>query len=91
MVMRSKFKEVAVRVLYNLLGESYNYIALPNDVWSRVSAEYKGQYQMGTKYPTLSPLNIPGLEVIADEYETESEKAINRTLRMFGQNNVKIE
>ena len=91
MVMRSKFKEVAIRVLYNLLGESYNYIALPNDAWSRVSAEYKGQYQMGTKYPTLSPLNIPGLEIIADEYESENERAINRTLRMFGQNNVKIE
>ena len=90
-VMRPKFKTAAVRVLYNLLGETYNYVALPTDAWSKVSSEYKGQYQMGNKYPTLKPLNIPGLEVIKDEYETDTEKIINRTLRLFGEGNVKIE
>ena len=90
-VMRKKFKEIALRILYNLLGDRYNYIALPIDVWSQKSAEYKRQYQIGIKYPTLTPLNIPGLEIIEDEYETESEKAINRTLRLFGKDNVKIE
>jgi len=90
-VMRPKFKTAAIRVLYNLLGETYNYVALPNDVWSRLSADYKGQYQMGIKYPTLRPLNIPGLEVIKDEYETDTEKIINKTLKLFGEENVKIE
>ena len=90
-VMRPKFKTSAVRVLYNLLGETYNYVALPTDAWSKVSSEYKGQYQMGNKYPTLKPLNIPGLEVIKDEYETDTEKIINRTLKLFGEGNVKIE
>ncbi len=90
-VMRKKFKEVAVRILYNLLGDRYNYVALPIDVWSQKSAEYKSQYQIGIKYPTLTPLNIQGLEIVEDEYETENEKAINRTLKMFGQENVKIE
>ena len=46
---------------------------------------------MGNKYPTLKPLNIPGLEVIKDEYETDTEKIINRTLRLFGEGNVKVE
>ena len=91
MVMRSNFKEVAVRILYNLLGDKYNYIALPNDAWSKVSAEYKGQYQIGIKYPTLTPLKIVGLEVIEEEYESDTQKAINKTLKMFGQDNVKIE
>ena len=92
-VMRGKFKEIAVRILHSLLGDTYNYVALPVDVWSAKSVEYKQQYQIGIKYPTLTPLNIKGLEVISDtdEYKSDSEKAINQTLRMFGEDNVKFE
>lgn len=90
-VMRGKFKDCAIRILYNLLGDTYNYIALPIDVWTSKSVEYKQQYQIGIKFPTLSPINIPGLEIVQEEYETESQRAINKTLRMFGEDNVKIE
>ena len=92
-VMRGKFKEIAVRILHSLLGDTYNYVALPVDVWTAKSVEYKQQYQIGIKYPTLTPLNIKGLEVISDsdEYKSDSEKAINQTLRMFGEDNVKFE
>lgn len=90
-VMRPRFKDVAIRILYNLLGDKYNYIALPIDVWTSKSVEYKQQYQIGIKFPTLTPLNVPGLEVIEEEYETDTDKVINRTLKMFGKDNVEIE
>ena len=76
---------------YKVGGDTYNYIALPIDVWTSKSVEYKQQYQIGIKFPTLSPINIPGLEIVQEEYETESQRAINKTLRMFGEDNVKIE
>lgn len=91
-VMRKKFKDIAIRVLYNLLGDTYDYVALPTDVWANKSIEYKQQYQIGIKYPTLKPLDIPGLEISnKDEYQTESEKAIDRTIQLFGAGNVEIE
>ena len=92
-VMRAKFKDVAIRILYNLLGDTYNYIALPIDAWTAKSIEYKQQYQIGIKYPTLTPLEIKGLEIISDEeeYKNDSERAIKQTLRLFGEDNVKFE
>ncbi len=85
-VMRAKFKAVALKILYNLLGDSYNYIALPSNVWAEKSAEYKSQYFIGTKYPTLSPIKIEGLEIIdsKEEYKNDKEKTINKTIQMFG-------
>lgn len=92
-VMRRKFKDSAIRILYNLLGDTYDYIALPIDVWSQKSSEYKGQYQIGIKYPTLTPINIEGLEIANDdeEYQTENDKTISRTIKLFGEENVEIE
>lgn len=91
-VMRARFKTVALKILYDLLGDRYNYVALPIDAWTDKSREYKQQYQIGTKYPTLTPLNIKGLEILSDdeEYHNDNEQAIDQTIRMFG-NGVKIE
>ena len=92
-VMRPKFKDIAVRILYNLLGDTYNYIALPIDIWTAKSKEYKEQYQIGIKYPKLTQFELNGLEVFSaeEEYKNENEKAINQTIRMFGEGNVKVE
>ena len=92
-VMRRKFKDVAIRMLYNLLGDTYDYAALPVDVWTSKSREYKEQYQIGIKYPTLKPLNVPGLEIASDvaEYISKADKTINKTLELFGKDNVEIE
>ncbi len=89
-VMRKKFKDVALRIIYNLLGDKYNYIALPIDVWSEKSIEYKQQYQIGIKFPELKPMVIPGLD-IKEDVETEKEKTINQTIELFGEGNVEIE
>ena len=92
-VMRRKFKDVAIRILYNLLGDTYDYAALPIDVWTSKSREYKEQYQIGIKYPTLRPLNVPGLEIASEKMEfiSKNDKTINKTLELFGKDNVEIE
>ena len=91
--MRRKFKDVAIRILYNLLGDTYDYVALPIDVWTSKSREYKEQYQIGIKYPTLRPLNVPGLEIVSEkmEFVSKNDKTINKTLELFGKDNVEIE
>lgn len=91
-VMRRKFKDIAIRILYNLLGDTYDYVALPNDTWSSKSIEYKQQYQIGIKYPTLKPLEVEGLEIKSEqEYQTNTDRVINKTLKLFGEGNVDIE
>lgn len=92
-VMRRKFKDVAIRILYNLLGEKYDYVALPIDVWTSKSREYKEQYQIGIRFPTLKPLNVPGLEIMTAEIEFQSknDKTINKTIELFGKENIEIE
>lgn len=92
-VMRSKFKKVALKLLYAKLNDTYNYIALPVNVWQEKRLEYVRQYQIGIKRPTLTPLNIKGLNIIddAEEYVNEEDKIINSTIEFFGGNIVKIE
>lgn len=90
-VMRAKFKDVALRILYELLGDRYNYVALPISEWAKKSLEYKEQYQIGTRFPILTPLNVEGLIIMSEdeEYHNEKEQAIDQTMKMFG-NEIKI-
>ena len=91
-VMRRKFKDLAIRMLYNLLGDTYDYAALPIDAWTSKSREYKEQYQIGIKFPTLKPLNIAGLEISSDEteYMSNNDKTIEKTIELFGKENIII-
>ncbi len=91
-VMRKKFKVQALRVLYQLLGDSYNYIALPLKVWTEKRAEYKTQYSMG-QIPVLTPITDSEMEIIQpnEEYESAKERTIKDTLRAFGKDLVKFE
>lgn len=92
-VMRRKFKDIAIRMLYNMLGDTYDYAALPIDVWTSKSREYKEQYQIGIKYPTLKPLNVPGLEIVNEqnEFKTKNDRTIDKTIELFGKENIIIE
>lgn len=91
-VMRRKFKDIAIRILYNLLGETYDYVALPTETWAMKSKEYKQQYAIGMKTPTLTPIEVAGLEIRnEDEYKTETDKIIDRTIKLFGEGNIDIE
>ena len=90
-VMRGGFKSKALKFLYSKLNGNYNYLALPIDVWLSKREEYVGQYQMGVKKAKLSPFNISGLNVeeIALDEDKNKEK-IEQTIRMFGDDVVKI-
>ena len=92
-VMRGKFKREALKILYAKLGDAYNYIALPYDIWQAKRQEYVRQYQIGVVKPTLTPLEIPGLNIIDDalEYVNEEEKVINKAIKFFGDDIVKVE
>lgn len=92
-VMRMKFKKESLKLLYNVLGDTYNYMALPENVWSEKRNEYHSLYYTGTKNIKLTPINDPTLSVVSDdqEYFDESRKAINKVKEMFGSDLVKVE
>lgn len=91
-VMRRKFKDIAIHILYNLLGDTYDYVALPTETWVVKSKEYKQQYAIGIKAPTLKPIEVEGLEIRnEDEYQTETDKIIDKTIKLFGEGNIDIE
>ena len=92
-VMRSRFKKEALKVLYSKLGDTYNYIALPFDIWQEKRQEYVKQYQIGIAKPKLTKLDIPGLNIIDEkqEYVTKEEKIINKAIEIFGDDIVKVE
>lgn len=93
-VMSHKFKNKSLKILYDLLGETYNYMALPNEIWLMKRSEYVNQYNIGIKYPTLTPINDPSLKVITEQddnkFMNNKEKMIATAYEMFG-DIVKIE
>lgn len=92
-VMRMRFKKESLKFLYDLLGDTYNYMALPENVWQEKRSEYHSQYFTGTKNIKLTPINEPALTVLSDnqEYLDEKRKAINKVKEMFGSDLVKVE
>lgn len=63
-LMEEKVHNEAKQVLKNALGKDMDFIALPENVWQEKRKEYHGQYYMGIKYPTLTPINNPELRII---------------------------
>ena len=92
-VMRMKFKKESLKLLYDLFGDAYNYMALPENIWQEKRSEYHSQYYTGTKNIRLTPINDPALTVLKDdqEYYDEKKKAINKVKEMFGDELVKVE
>jgi len=86
-VMSKRFKRESLKLLYEMLDSEYDYLALPNDVWFEKRTEYVNQYNIGIKYPKLTPFNNPELNV-AEEYEekSESEKMLEKARSIFGDN-----
>ncbi|MDD3999405.1 MAG: DNA polymerase III subunit gamma/tau [Bacilli bacterium] len=91
-VMKTKFKRQSLQLLYDVLGDSYNYMAIPDRIWIEKRTEYINQYNIGVRYPKITPLNDPGLS-IANEYNEMStqDKLVNEALYILGQDIVKIE
>jgi DNA polymerase III subunit gamma/tau len=91
-VMKTKFKRRSLKLLYDFLGEAYNYMALPEEAWIEKRTEYINQYNIGIKYPKLTPINNPDLVVETGEKDLSArDKLVNETIRILGQDIVKIE
>lgn len=91
-VMRTSFKNDALKILYKQLGDTYNYMALPEHVWIDKRTEYVNQYNIGIKYPKLTPITDEELMIIKadNEYKDPKEEVINQIKETFGDDIVKI-
>lgn len=92
-VMRPKFKNVALKIISDSLNDTYNYMALPEDIWNDKRLEYVSQYQMGVKYPKLTPITNSDLVIIDanNDFKDPAEKVVDKTIDFFGQDLVNIE
>lgn len=90
-VMRSSFKNKALVILKNKLGDEYNYIALPEKIWLEKRQEYIDQYTIGIKYPKLKPINDPELVIYSQEYVDPKDQIIDKLKSVFGDDIVNVE
>lgn len=92
-VMRPKFKADAQKLLKDALNDTYNYVALPEYIWEQKRAEYVEQYQMGTKFPKLRPIEDKDLIVISSnkEYKDPRDSIVDKTISFFGEDLIDVE
>lgn len=92
-VMRPRFKNDAMKILYDQLGDTYNYMALPDHIWQAKRTEYVNQYNIGIKYPKLTPIADDDLVIInkENEYKDPKDKIIDQVKELFGDDIVKVE
>ena len=92
-LMTADYHTKALQVIRTALQKDYDFIALPKNTWLDIVNEYKSQYHMGVKYPTLSPINNPELKVInvvnRDSFKTASAQNYDKAKQIFGQNLIK--
>ena len=92
-LMTADYHSKAIQVIRTALQKDYDFIALPRNTWLEIVQEYKSQYHMGVKYPTLSPINNPELKVInvvnKENFKTTSAQNYDRAKQIFGQNLIK--
>ena len=91
-LMTSKNHLDARQVLKNTLHKDYDFIALPINTWEEKRNEYKNQYHMGIKYPTLTPINNPELKVInisSQSFQTQKTQNYDKAVELFGADIIK--
>lgn len=87
-LMKSDIHYQAKQVLRTTLQREYDFVALPVNTWHEKSNEYKGQYHMGIKFPTLTPIKNPELKVInvaKENFQTASSRNLDKAKEIFGQ------
>ena len=90
-IMGDKNHFEAKQILKITFGREYEFIALPENIWQDKRNEYRGQYQTGTKYPKLTPINSPELRIIKKSFVDEKNASYNRAVDLFGKNLIKEE
>ena len=92
-VMRLSFKRESLKLLYDFLGDTYNYFAIPESVWIEKRTEYINQYNIGTRFPKLTPIEDSNLSVLEEnrEYLKKQESSRSKAVSFFGEELVKVE
>ena len=92
-VMRLSFKKDALKLLYDFLGDTYNYFAIPEDIWLEKRTEYINQYNIGTRFPKLTPINDSRLNVIEENknFLKKEDTPKSKAISFFGEELVKVE
>ncbi len=93
-LMEPKGHTNALQVLKITFGKDYDFIALPENTWQEKRLEYAGQYNMGIKYPRLTPIKNPELKVVVLNTSTLSSKknqSIHQAESFFGEDIVEKE
>lgn len=77
----------AKQVLRITFGKDYDFLALPENTWQEKRSEYIGQYGVGIKYPKLSPIHNPELNVVTVNYNQMNnlpKKPLQQAKAFFG-------
>ncbi len=90
-IMGDKIRFEAKQILKITFGREYDFVALPDNIWQEKRNEYRGQYQMGTRYPKLTPINNPELRIIKKSFVDEKTSSYNKAVNLFGENLIREE
>ena len=77
----------AKQVLRITFGKDYDFLALPENTWQEKRSEYIVQYGVGIKYPKLSPIHNPELNVVTVNYNQMNnlpKKPLQQAKAFFG-------
>lgn len=90
-IMGDKIRFEAKQILKITFGREYDFVALPENIWQEKRNEYRGQYQTGTRFPKLTPINNPELKIIKKSFVDEKSPSYNKAVDLFGENLIKEE
>lgn len=93
-LMEPKGHTNALQVLKITFGKDYDFIALPENTWQEKRLEYAGQYNMGIKYPRLTPIKNPELKVVVintSNLTSKKNQSIHQAESFFGEDIVEKE
>ncbi len=88
-IMGEKQHFEAKQILKLTFGKEYDFIALPENVWNDKRNEYRGQYQMGMRFPKLTPINNPELRIIKKSFVDEQSESYKHAVDLFGEDLIK--
>ena len=88
-IMGEKQHFEAKQILKITFGKEYDFIALPENVWNDKRNEYRGQYQMGMRFPKLTPIDSPDLKIIKKSFVDEKSESYKQAVDLFGEDLIK--
>lgn len=93
-LMEPKGHTNAIQILKTTFGKDYDFIALPENTWQEKRLEYAGQYNMGIKYPKLTPIKNPELKIVvvnSTNLMSKKNQSVHKAQSFFGEDMVEKE